>query len=265
MADEKSIQETILKDTPRMGPDDRFTFHCGPDLPCFTKCCGDVNIVLTPYDVIRLKRGLGLESGEFLERYTILPFTKDQKIPLILLKMDPTAKRCLLLGEKGCGVYRDRPWACRMYPLGIANPREPNPQDHAFFFLLREEQCEGVDKGREMTVRDWVKDQGIEEYDVNCASFQSLMLHPFWDKEEALSPEKIEMFHMACYDLDRFRRFVFESSFLKRFDVDESRAEAMMEDDEELLEFAMQWLRFVLFGEKTMKPRREIAETFEQR
>jgi hypothetical protein len=260
MDEPKSFQETILKETPRMGPDDRFTFHCGSDLPCFTRCCGDVNIVLTPYDVLRLKRSLRMDSTEFLEKHTILPFTKEQKIPVVLLKMDPQTKRCLLLGEQGCGVYKDRPWACRMYPLGLASPRNPNPDDHAFYFLLKEEQCEGVGTGGEMTVREWIRDQGIEEYDANSASFQSLMLHEFWDKSEALPPEKIEMYHMACYDLDRFRRFVFESSFLQRFEVDEARVEAMRGDDEELLDFAMQWLRYVLFGERTMRPRPEAVE-----
>ncbi|SPE28139.1 conserved hypothetical protein (qmoABC associated) [Acidobacteriia bacterium SbA2] len=68
------------------------------------------------------------------------------------------------------------------------------------------------------------------------------------------------MFYMACYDLDRFRRFVFESRFLELFEVDEARVEALRHDDEELLEFALQWLRFSLFQEKTMKIRREVAE-----
>ncbi len=60
---------------------------------------------------------------------------------------------------------------------------------------------------------------------------------------------------MACYDLDRFRRFIFESRFLELFEVDEARVEALRRDDEELLEFALQWLRFSLFQEKTMKIR----------
>jgi uncharacterized protein len=253
MNEPKSVQETIIHDTPRMTLDDTFTFRCGSDLPCFTRCCGDVNIVLTPYDVLRLKAALGHDSTEFLENHTIIPFTKEQKLPVVLLKMDPETKRCLLLGENGCGVYKDRPWACRMYPLGLASPKNPSPSDQPFYFLLREDLCEGLDKGRQTTVRDWIRDQGIEEYDMMSTSFQSLMLHDFWDKDEALPPAKIEMYHMACYDLDRFRRFVFESSFLSRFVVDEARLEVMQKDDEELLEFAMQWLRFSLFGEKTMK------------
>ena len=34
----------------------------------------------------------------------------------------------------------------------------------------------------------------------------------------------------------------------------------MRTDDEELLDFAMQWLRFSLFGEKTMKIRPGVLE-----
>jgi hypothetical protein len=85
------------------------------------------------------------------------------------------------------------------------------------------------------------------------SSFRDLMLHDFWDKGEDLSPQKMDMYYMACFDLDRFRRFIFETRFLTLFRVDEDRVEALRTDDEELLEFATQWLRFSLFGEKTMK------------
>ena len=46
--------------------------------------------------------------------------------------------------------------------------------------------------------------------------------------------------------------------------MDESRVEALRHDDEELLEFALQWLRFSLFREKTMKIRREVVEARRQ-
>ena len=104
-------------------------------------------------------------------------------------------------------------------------------------------------------MREWIAEQGIEEYEMMGASFQELALHDFWNREPALTPQQVEMFYMACYDLDRFRRFVFESRFLELFEVDEARVEALRSDDEELLEFALQWLRFSLFAEKTMKIR----------
>ncbi len=258
MADEKKSYDQIVKSAKRLYLDDQFTFRCGRDLDCFTHCCADVAIVLTPYDVLRMKRALKMDSGEFLEKYTILPFTKDQKVPVVLLKMGGEGKRCLFASEKGCGVYANRPWACRMYPLGVADPKNPNPQDKRFYFLLKEDICHGHGQGGTMTVREWIENQGIEEYDMMGASFRDLMLHDFWEKGEQLTPAKIEMYHMALYDLDRFRRFVFETSFLDKFIVDEARIEAMHQDDEELLDFAAQWLRFSLFGDKTMKIKPEV-------
>lgn len=242
-----------LSDYPRLGLDDRFQFECHNGLDCFTHCCGNVAIVLSPYDIIRLKRALGISSSEFLERYTISPFTKEQKFPAVLLKMQPETGRCAFVTANGCSVYRDRPWACRMYPLGLAEPKNPAAAEGKVHFLVKEERCHGHGQGPGCSVREWMAGQGVEEYDLHGASFKDLMLHDFWDKEEGLSPEKMDMYYMACYDLDRFRRFVFETRFLQLFEVDESRIEAIRADDEELLEFAMQWLRFSLFGERTMK------------
>jgi uncharacterized protein len=260
MSDQPVTRDKILKDFPRMGLDDRFTFECRPGLSCFTCCCRDVSIVLTPYDILRLTRSLRMDSSEFLERYTITGVAGGHHFPVVLLKMEDEDKHCPLVGEGGCTVYQDRPWACRMYPLGAAEPQNPNPEDHGFHFKLCEDLCKGHGQGREWTVREWIGDQGIEEYDMMGASFKELMLHPGWDKGEAIPAGKMDMVYMACYDLDRFRRFLLETKFLNYFEVDETRVDAIREDDEELLEFAMQWLRFSLFGDKTMKIRKEVVE-----
>jgi hypothetical protein len=44
--------------------------------------------------------------------------------------------------------------------------------------------------------------------------------------------------------------------------VDEDFVEEMRSDDEALLRFAFLWLRFSLFGEKTVKVKAEVAEAF---
>jgi hypothetical protein len=229
-------------------------------MECFTRCCHDVTIVLTPYDILRMKHTLGVHSSEFLEKYTLSPFGKDQKIPAVILKMDPETRRCPFVSEKGCGIYADRPWACRMYPLGFAQPDNPSPTDHAFHFLIREDLCKGHDVGQGLTVSDWISGQGIEEYDVSGAPFKELMLHPFWNGEGFLTPEQLEMYYMACYDIDRFRRFIFQTRFLELFHIDEDRVDAMRSDDFELSDFAMQWLNFSLFHEQSLKIRHAVQE-----
>ena len=55
----------------KMVPEHVFSFRCDRGISCFTQCCRDVTIALTPYDVLRLKTSLGIPSDEFLDNYTL--------------------------------------------------------------------------------------------------------------------------------------------------------------------------------------------------
>ena len=253
-------EQAILNDSVRMNLDTRFSFRCGPDRECFNRCCGDVTILLSPYDVIRLKNALNLDSSEFLEKYTLTMRSKDKQVPVVLLRMNEADRKCPFVGESGCGVYMNRPWPCRMYPLGMAEPKGPNAAANRFYFLVEEELCQGRCNGKERTVREWIDDQQLEAYDRMQGLFLELMSHPGWEATEPVSREKLDMYFMALYDLDRFRRFVFDTRFLEMFDVDEARIEAIAGDDEELLEFAIDWLAFSLFLEKRMKLRQPAVQ-----
>jgi Fe-S-cluster containining protein len=262
----KQLQEKILADSPRLGPDDTFKFACRPGISCFNKCCGDVNIFLSPYDVLRMRKRLGMTSGDFLEKYTLMPVQKDMKTPVIMLRMnDDEAKTCPFLTQDGCGIYSDRPWPCRMYPLGLAAQKDTPDgwRGDRFYFLMQEEGCQGFCEAKEWTVRAWLEDQGIDAYDQWGEAIKELTLHEHFEKGGVLSPEKMHMFFTACYDLDKFREFVFESTLLERFEMDEDFVEEMRYDDESLLRFAFLWLRFSLFGEKTMKVKPEVMEAYQ--
>ena len=260
------LEQKVLEEYPRLGPSDSFRFSCHPGVKCFNKCCGDVNIVLTPYDVLRMKNRLGITSTEFLEKYTLLPVNKEMTTPMVLLRMNEDEdKSCQFLTEKGCGVYTDRPWPCRMYPLGMAAQKDTEDgwRGDRFYFLLQETGCMGFDEQKEWKVNDWLENQGLDDYDEWGEAFKELTLHEvFEDKEAVLSPEKMHMLFTACYDLDKFREFVFESTLLQRFDIDEDFLEEMRRDDEALLRFSYLWLRFSLFGEKTMRVKPHVAEAF---
>jgi len=253
---------------PRLGLDDTFRFHCHPGVPCFNACCRDVNIVLTPYDCLRLRKRLGLSSREFLEKYTVLPQTNRGVFPIPVLKMSDDAERkCPFVGKNGCSVYSDRPWPCRMYPLGhMTNRSSDRPLGEEYWFLLKEDLCKGHEEEKVWTVREYMKDQGTEPYERMGEFFRDLALHETVVSGK-LKPtkEQIENFFMALYDLDNFRKMVFNTSFLKRFVVQEERVERMRKDDEELLEFGFLWVRFVMFGEKTMKLTKEAEESIKRR
>ena len=53
----------------RLTQNETFNFRCHPDIECFNRCCRNLNLYLYPYDILRLKRSLNLDSDRFLERY----------------------------------------------------------------------------------------------------------------------------------------------------------------------------------------------------
>jgi Fe-S-cluster containining protein len=250
------LKEKIMTDYDRLGLDDTFRFACHKDVACFNKCCADVNIFLTPYDVLRLKNAVGMDSTEFLDRYTQIPIEKNQRYPVVMLKMDEdNDRRCYFVSEDGCTVYHDRPWPCRMYPLGMASPKDPDAKN--FFFLMKEDVCKGFAEGEEWTVKSWMENQGVANYEEFGRLYKEITLHDYFGKGKTLTPDKMEMFYLATYDLDRFRRFIFESSFLKRFQVADDTLAVIKKDDEALLRWGFQWLKFSLFGEPTIEIRPE--------
>lgn len=262
MKELERFKKTVLEEYPRMGMDSRFCFRCHKGVPCFNECCRDVNIFLTPYDIIRLKNRLGMTSEEFIKKYTITPFDQNLKYPILLLKMeDDDKKSCPFVAEEGCAVYSDRPWACRMYPLGLASPKEGHQTEKDdFYFLLKEEVCRGFAEDNEQSVKEWIEDQEIDLYNRIGRGFKEITLHSYFQEGKDLSPKKMEMFFMVCYNIDKFRDFIFSSSFLDKFEIDEKLPQKLKEDDVALLEFGYDWLKFALFGEKTMTIKAEILE-----
>ena len=260
------LKESILREYPRLNEQSEFCFRCHKDVPCFNACCGDVNIFLTPYDVIRLRKRLGITSGEFLSKYTISPFDENTKYPVILLKMeDNDRKSCPFVSAAGCTVYEDRPWPCRMYPLGLASPKDdPQVGQDEFYFVLNEDVCMGHREDHKYTVREWISDQGIAEYTEIGELFKDITLHDFFQKGGQLEPQKMEMFFTACYNIDKFRDFVFKSSFLQKFEVDQATQDKIRDDDIEMLKFGYRWIRFAFFGEDTIRIKSDVRAAKQQ-
>jgi hypothetical protein len=245
-----------------LSPRSSFCFDCRPDVSCFTNCCSDVNIVLTPADVLALARRTGLTTREFLDRHTLMPITKELHLPVVMLRMgDAPEKRCPFVGEKGCSVYEARPWACRMYPVGMAlPPARPGVAPEPAYYLFEDDFCHGRKESRTWTVESWQHDQKIPDREELEQGFRDLVGHPWFIGGRQLDTRRIELFFMAAYDLDTFREFIFKTTFVQRFDLDEALVEALRTDDHALLRFSFRWLRFALFGEPTVQRRAPAME-----
>ncbi|MDB9822085.1 YkgJ family cysteine cluster protein [Deltaproteobacteria bacterium] len=237
--------------------DNRFRFRCHRDIECFTRCCRKLNLLLTPYDIIRLKNRLNILSDIFLEKYTITRLDERNRFPMVYLKMrDDHYKSCPFVTPDGCTIYEDRPGACRIYPLGRAAARsEGEKKTIERFFLVSENHCLGFNEDREWTLEEWMENEGVDEYNAVNDQWMEIITS---DKDLGQGKDinrKIQMFSMASYNADRFREFVFKSRFLDLFEIESELVDKLASDDRELIIFAFRWLKFSLFGEKTIQIR----------
>jgi hypothetical protein len=92
----------------------------------------------------------------------------------------------------------------------------------------------------------------MDEYNAMNDSFMNITAGRQAKAIKALNDQQLQMYYMACYSLDEFRRFVFETTFLDKFDITQDVRKRIKTDETELMAFACQWLKFSLFGEKTI-------------
>ncbi len=237
----------------RLSLNSEFKFNCHKKLKCFTKCCRDINILLTPYDIIRLKNRLQLSSEEFLALYTKPELLEKTDLPIVTLKLlDDDLKSCPFVRDDGCIVYEDRPTTCRYYPLGVGSlSHREETDEEGFFFVIHEPHCLGFDEDRSWTVRQWRKNQELDIYDEINSGWTDLIIRKrSFPKNIKLTDQSKKMFFLASYNADKFKKFVFESSFLKRFDIDNETIEEIKKDEVELLKFSSKWLKEIFFKSK---------------
>jgi Fe-S-cluster containining protein len=248
-------------DPVRLDLDSTFTFKCHPGVKCFTACCRDINIILTPYDIIRLKNRLDLSSEEFLGIYTEPQLLEKTGLPVVTLKLieeeekDADSKACPLVRENGCLVYDDRPTTCRYYPLGVASlSHKEGADDDDFYFFVHEPHCLGFEEDKLWTVREWRKDQGVDIHDEINAQWTDLVVRKrSFPPNMQLTEQTKQMFFLVSYNIDKFQKFVFESSFLQRYEVDDATLETIKDDEIALLKFGLKWLKWLLFKEGDFK------------
>jgi Fe-S-cluster containining protein len=269
MADvEINIEDSPFVESPvvpeQFDEDHVIKFRCYKGIECFNACCRNIDIMLTPYDILRLKKRLGLTSSEFLAKYTY-PF-EFNKNSIAGVKMAPVDEgtECQFMTDDGCSVYEDRPTACRYYPVGLLSTRRADENfDRASYAMVKEDHCKGHLEEREITIKDYRQEQGLEDYDEQGRGWRQLILKmkSAGPSIGTLSKKSLQLFFMACYDLDRFREFVKSEGFQTTFDLDEAALKELYEDDLALLKFSDRFIRQVMFGEESI-PRK--ADAYEQ-
>lgn len=236
--------------------DEEFSFECHAGVSCFTLCCRNVNLTLYPYDVIRLKKTLNIDSEEFMRTYTFLQKEHNPIFPSVKLKLlNDDKKSCPFLKDNGCSVYKDRPSACRTYPLEVAVGSDNNDSvTKEYFFLTNHSYCLGHSEAKRQTVKQWSRSQKL--YDFNLmnslwAEVDALFASNPW-KGEGAGGEKQQIAFMVCYNIDSFRKFVKHHKLIQQFRIEKATKKMILAEDTELLKFGFEWLKLVLSGKSSL-------------
>ncbi len=249
----KKGQEGSVVAPVRMERDSKFCFACHPGVPCFTDCCRNMNIILTPYDIVRLKNRLGLTSDAFLHLYGTPVLRGLTMLPVARLNMmEDKGGKCPFVTPDGCQVYSDRPVCCRYYPIGLASLRQQEKtsgEEEEFFFLVKEPHCKGFEESTEWTVESWRGDQEADLYDRMNREWMELLLRKKSFGEETELPEKArKLFYMVSTNMERFKSYVFESRFLETYVVPPEIQKKILEDEVALMQFGFEYLKHAIFG-----------------
>lgn len=237
-------------------------FRCHKDIACFNACCKNIDITLTPYDIVRMKQRLDMSSSEFLEKYTF-PYEME-KDGLAGVKFKPVddGTACQFMTEEGCSIYEDRPTACRYYPVALLSLRKQDEYvDRNGYALVEEPHCLGHKEDRKLTIDQYRQEQGVEEFDDLARGWRQLIL-----KKKSSGPaigapsmRSRQLFFMTCYDVDRFRMFVASDGFQNNFAIPDEEMRDYLTDDVALMQFGFRFLKQVLFGEETIEMKKPGA------
>ena len=161
-----SDRDAFIAHLPRLHAHDAIPFACGPGVACFNVCCGDLDLPLSPYDVMRLRVALDIGSSELLRRFGEVSRLPDSGFPVVSLRMQSDlARSCPFVREIGCSVYENRPGACRAYPLGREAEMDADGKLSETVFMVRESHCLGFDEARPpVRVAEYFKSQGLPPY-----------------------------------------------------------------------------------------------------
>ena len=225
-------------------------FICSCKNACFNQCCRDLNQALTPYDVLRLKSHLGISSQAFIQKYTALHCGPESGLPVLAFKPNPqTGHACPFVTPQGCLVYESRPASCRMYPLARAITRSRETGEMAQYFArILEPHCKGHCYPSSQTVGEWLKGQGVEAYNRENDKLMEVISLKNRVRPGKLDEAFSDQFFLALYDLDEFRSQIFDHDLAGCLNVSDAVLDNIKDNDEALLNFGINWVKYMLFG-----------------
>lgn len=156
---ERNVTLEEISDGKRYDSNDIVRAGCSDCKGCSDCCRGmGASIVLDPYDLYRLKTGIGKTFEQLLTEGRI-ELSVVEGIILPHLTMTKETDACSFLdGEGRCSIHDLRPGICRLFPLGRIY------EENSFKYFLQVHECSNKNRTK-VKVKKWVDTPNLEAYE----------------------------------------------------------------------------------------------------
>ena len=155
---EREIDLKEISDGRLYSAKDMVKAACNDCAGCFLCCQGMGNsILLDPYDIFQLEKGLGVTFEKLLEDALELNVVDGIICPN--LKMQEAGEQCIFLSTEGrCSIHNFRPGFCRMFPLGRIY------EEGSFRYFLQVHECPYPNKTK-VKLKKWLEIPELGRYE----------------------------------------------------------------------------------------------------
>ena len=146
---------------------DMVRLGCNDCEGCSACCKGMGNsVVLDPYDVWRLTRGLGITFSEMIGKQMMLSVVDGMILPS--LNMENQTGACPFLNTEGrCSIHAFRPGICRLFPLGRYY------HDGGFSYVLMTGECQKENRSK-IKIDKWLGEPNLKAYEKFILQWKSI-------------------------------------------------------------------------------------------
>lgn len=199
---------TSLTDGKLYRSSDMARLGCNDCEGCSACCKGMGNsVVLDPYDVWRLTRGLGVTFSEMVGKQIMLSVVDGLILPS--LNMENQTGVCPFLNREGrCSIHAFRPGICRLFPLGRYY------HDGGFSYVLMTGECKKENRSK-IKIDKWLGEPNLKAYERFVMQWKEILektrelLRQTADLEEQkkISVSLLEKYYIAPCESDFFAEF----------------------------------------------------------
>ena len=180
---------------------------CNDCAGCSACCKGMGNsVVLDPYDVWRLEKGLHLPLTRMIGQQVVLSVVDGLILPS--LNMESTGA-CPFLNEEGrCSIHTFRPGICRLFPLGRYY------HDGGFSYVLMTGECK-VENRSKVKIEKWLGEPNLKAYeqfimqwkDILEQTREILIKTEDLEQQKQLSMRLLQTYYLTPYGTDFWDEF----------------------------------------------------------